>query len=539
MKKIGLFLTSLLLVLSLTSCLFTTETSIEISELPKSIFEITDENNVEGTLEFTLKVLENGNEKFVLSYPNDKDLIKVTNFDTTKNAGTYTAIVEYDGIRVSFQYKLVSPDSGMYEGQKLFTSGTGTAEDPYMITTSTEFLNINKVKNYSENVSYILGNDLDFNGVQSDNSYYFYWFKGNIDGQGHMIKNLGTGNATRLFEYLSACTISNVNIHSTGYFVLSRNNKATSSTSEIVLKNVDRYGECQLIDENNFGFYFTYACGGYITFEDCDNYANIYGTSPYAAAYVGFASYSSKAAKIKFVNCHNYGIIEGQRASMFAANGSKNYIGNVEIQNCSNKGEIRGTINAQLVYATGKDDSTLFDDATFIKGGSIKVGSRTITVKNVTKGSIRLFGKISGITVTFGTVGSSKIQVKCTDSRVASVLVFGTYYGKASSGTLMHTVYETLKGFADAENNTVTANRLYNAQVKGCSDAEIEELLAKGYTFVNSPDTVDATAYSVGDEFYYLHSNTSEYKVSGVATISWSYVAFDAQGNLIGGGSVN
>ncbi|MGM9899527.1 MAG: hypothetical protein ACI32E_02970 [Bacilli bacterium] len=550
MKKICLFFTTMLLALCLTACVFGKETSIEISELPNSVFEITDENDVENTLAFTLRVLEDGQEQFVLSYPNDKDLIKVSNFDTTKNAGTYTAIVEYDGVRVSFQYKLVSADSGIYDGLKLFTAGTGTVEDPYMITTPSEFLNINKVRNYSEDVNYVLGNDIDFNGVPSENPYYIYWFKGNLDGQGHMIKNLGTAGVEYLFEFLSKGTIQNLDVHSTGRFILSFNNKASSS-EPLVLKNVDRYGEYQLIDGNNFGFYFestglSYAMGsssgsngyGYITFDDCDNYANLYGSAQYAAAYVGFAQWKSNASTVKFINCDNYGIIEGQKVAMFAANGSANYLGNISIENCSNKGEIRGTLNAQLIFATGKDDSSMFDDTAFISGGQATVASsKKISVKNVVKGNLSILN-VSGVSVTLGQTGTDKISVTCTNTNVASVVVFGIYYGQSEAGTLMQSVYETFKGFATAEGNTVTASRLFNAQAKGCDAAEIEKLVALGYKFVNESQGNEVTSYEIGDVLYYLHSNNDDYKLNGTASLLWSYVAFDAEGNVIGGGTV-
>lgn len=550
MKKINLFFATMILALCLTSCVFGKETSIEIAELPNSVFEITNENDVENTLSFTLRVLENGTEQFVLSYPNDKNLIKVSNFDTTKNAGTYTAIVEYEGVRVSFQYKLVSADSGMYDGQKLFTAGTGTEEDPYMITTPAEFLNINKVRNYSADVNYVLGNDIDFNGVPSENPYYIYWFKGNLDGQGHMIKNLGTAGVEYLFEFLSKGVIQNLDVHSTGRFILSYNNKASSS-EPLLLKNVDRYGEYQLIEGNNFGFYFestglSYAMGsssgdrgyGYITFDDCDNYANLYGSAQYAAAYVGFVQYKSNSSTVKFINCDNYGIIEGQRVAMFAANGSSNYLGNISIENCSNKGQIRGTLNAQLIFAIGKDDSTMFDDTAFITGGQATVASsKKISVKNVVKGNISTLN-VSGISVTLGQTGTDKISVTCTNANVASVVVFGIYYGESDSATLMLSVYETFKGFATAEGNTVAASRLFNAQAKGCDAAEIEELLALGYDFVNESQGNQVTAHSIGDVLYYLHSNNDEFKVNGTKTLSWSYVAFDAEGNVIGGGAV-
>lgn len=550
MKKICLFFTTMLLALCLTACVFGKETSIEISELPNSVFEITDENDVENTLAFTLRVLEDGKEQFVLSYPNDKALIKVSNFDTTKNAGTYTAIVEYEGVRVSFQYKLVSADSGIYDGLKLFTAGTGTEQDPYIITTPSEFLNINKVRNYSSDVYYELGNDIDFNGVPSENPYYIYWFKGNLDGQGHMIKNLGTSGVEYLFEFLSKGTIQNVDVHSTGRFILSYNNKASSS-EPLLLKNVDRYGEYQLVDGNNFGFYFestglSYEIGsasgsanyGYITFDDCDNYANLYGSAQYAAAYVGFIQWKSNASTVKFVNCDNYGVIEGQRAAMFGANGYENYLGNISIENCSNKGEIRGTINAQLLFATSKDDSSMFDDTAFITGGVATVNtSKKISVKNVVKGNISIL-QANGITVNLGQAGTDKITVSCTNREVSSVVVFGIYYSASSNGTLMRSVYETFKGFTTAEANTVTASRLFNAQVKGCDAAEVEEMHSAGYGFVNELQGNEVTAYSIGDVLYYLHSNNDDFKVNGTITLSWSYVAFDAEGNVIGGGTV-
>lgn len=547
MKKVYLFLTALMLTLCLTSCFFGSETSIEIADLPNNVFNITDENDIENTLSFKLRVLEDGKEKYVLSYPNDKDVIKISNFDTTKNAGTYTAIVEYDGVRVTFQYTLVSDDSGMYDGQKLFTAGTGTEKDPFVISTSAEFLNISKVRNYSADVNYVLASDIDFNGIASENEYYIYWFKGNIDGQGHALKNFNGENARYLFRYLSKGTIQNVDIHSTGCFTVAYSDKANKSES-LVLKNVNRYGEYQDNEGgNNFGFYISYigeggssysGSYGYVTFDDCDNYANLYGFTAYSAAYVGFATYKGEKSTLKFVNCDNYAVLEGQRVSMFAANGSANYLGKMVIENCSNKGEIRGTINAQLIYAIGRDDSTLFTDEEFANGAIKTItGTDTIRVSGVSKGKIRKLN-VSGISVKLGEAGS-KIEVTCANTEVASVVVFGYYYGKSlTNSTNMSCVFESFKGFGNAANNTVTASRLVNAQVKGCDAAQVKELMEQGCKFTNVDAGNTVLPWLIGDELYYLHSNMDSYKVNGVAGLTWTYIALDAQGNVIGGGQV-
>ncbi len=80
-----------------------------------------------------------------------------------------------------------------YSIQAQFAGGTGTVADPYQITTVAEF---NNVRNFLD-AHYILKNDLDFNIVPYNSGEgwvpigtYHIQFKGSLDGNGKVIKNL-------------------------------------------------------------------------------------------------------------------------------------------------------------------------------------------------------------------------------------------------------------------------------------------------------------------------------------------------------------
>ena len=127
-----------------------------------------------------------------------------------------------------------------------FSSGSGTADDPYKISTSSELAylaqEVNNGNSYSNNY-FVLSNDINLNQYEwvsiGDGVHYF---EGSFDGNGHTVKNLKMTNGANFTihstrkDYLS---------YTTGLFGVCLNatiKNLTVDTAELTIQNiVDRY----------------------------------------------------------------------------------------------------------------------------------------------------------------------------------------------------------------------------------------------------------------------------------------------------------
>ncbi|MEN3042053.1 MAG: hypothetical protein ABDH59_01930, partial [Fervidobacterium sp.] len=72
-----------------------------------------------------------------------------------------------------------------YYPRLFFTEGNGTQDSPFVIKTVKQFNSLSKIQ--TKGKFFILGNDLDFSGVELKPIKVF---GGILDGNGHVIKNL-------------------------------------------------------------------------------------------------------------------------------------------------------------------------------------------------------------------------------------------------------------------------------------------------------------------------------------------------------------
>ena len=108
----------------------------------------------------------------------------VTGFDTSTE-GRKTAVISYEGLKTSFNYRVYTSQTQLY-----FYDGSGTEENPYQITTPSELQNISLA--LSDN--FVLNNDIDCSGVTwtpiGNNIDETSPFAGSLDGKNHTINNL-------------------------------------------------------------------------------------------------------------------------------------------------------------------------------------------------------------------------------------------------------------------------------------------------------------------------------------------------------------
>lgn len=208
MRKIKSFFTliiALAFVISLTSCRDTSVSGklTEVIALRTSIVvkaKLTDENSIVTAGSFSVSLYDSDDAIVnTLTFDETSDKEQTKEFTDLSKTSTYTV-----RLFATYNSKKYTLDS-----QTVTTTTAGTEDEPILISTTDEFLNI---KNDSAGY-FKLNADLDFGGAtitafftSSDSP-----FKGNLDGQGHTISNyiLSTSAYSSLFGYNSG-TIKNL-----------------------------------------------------------------------------------------------------------------------------------------------------------------------------------------------------------------------------------------------------------------------------------------------------------------------------------------
>ena len=202
-------------------------------------------------------------------------------------------------------------------------AGTGTVEDPYLISNASQLRWFaSQVNDNGKNsICAQLTNDIDLNNVEWTpiGQYARNAYNGTFDGQYHEIKNLKiTGSASNhygLFGVVGTGTVKNL----------------TVSGEVSVTSGSDTYGIAAIVGCMNDG-----SAG---TVENCINKANVSGGKN-VAGIIGYISSGYSSNKKVVQNCANYGSISS--TSNNAAGIAANVSGAVTIQDCYNRGTITG-----------------------------------------------------------------------------------------------------------------------------------------------------------------------------------------------------
>lgn len=483
--SLGMFF---LMVLVLCSCgMLADATSIEISEMPKATYEVGEEIG-----DFSITVYYSDGSSRKLDYTSSStNGIKVSNFDTT-TVGTKTATVKYLTFIATFEYTVIATSD--------FAGGNGTAEAPYIIVNTEQFVKIAK----DPTCYYKLGNDLDLSSVEEKyKEGWFYCkmdstFSGVLDGGNYTISfnNTHSSGMSVLFYDVKDATIKNLNVETEGGSA-----GLIANGSNLTLQNVNRYGSVNLVaDNNNEALYIVYPTEN-IVFDNCDNYASIYGEVKYIAPYLG---YVSSNGNFSFSNCENYGDIYGQNVAMFLTNGSTQSGCKIvlNIKDCDNRGILMG-VESNIHCAIGL--ASLESN-----GGSIndEKASSSYTVKPI---KLTLEGY-----ATTRFAEDKALFITNTSAETLRVVVTATYYSRsdAGNGTLLHALSNEI---------TLTAGQelsfgLYN------------------YLVINGESEHHSTVV-VGTDTFYVH-NVEGYTITDNTKLNFSVFMYNEANELVAAGTI-
>ena len=257
-----------------------------------------------------------------------------------------------------------------------FTSGLGSESFPFIISSANEFLKIGDEKYFG---SYFeLGRDIT---VPAETMIKF--FNGVLDGNGHSLNIDGTlpVEYKNNYEYCliedAQGEIKNLDFHTTGFKALVYQ---SSYEKPLTFNNVDVYGEMNGADSNVGPFIIYLNYNSTLTFQDCDNYANIIdleGGGHYGAAFIGAYPLTNLdktevGGSVIMDNCHNYGtLFFGKWAAFIFGNANKyeQFIadgGTITVTNSTNNGDISAVEEVGFINHTdGVEASDTADGGTF------------------------------------------------------------------------------------------------------------------------------------------------------------------------------
>ena len=238
-----------------------------------------------------------------------------------------------------------------------FAGGTGTEENPYLISSLEQFM---LLENTTEYKYYALTNDItvgpeDFN-IRSS-------FSGTLDGRGHSIiatvisPSIAPSDNTSVFCYVSEATFKNINYHMAG-------NKALTGyiNGPVTFENVNAYSSnnsIQLLIDNVSAY--TYYIGpsdvgdGYtVTFDNCTSNISYHDESGtlYGGQFVGGYIYAkNETIKTVFTDCTvNGDTLLGRAGVLFGNSANIENWGTVTVENLTLNGDV---VSYQSNYPAG------------------------------------------------------------------------------------------------------------------------------------------------------------------------------------------
>ena len=225
------------------------------------------------------------------------------------------------------------------------TRGSGTEEDPYVVTSGAElafFSQNSNLADYSK-AYYKLGRDLDLNNISWTPIGSSVAFGGTFDGNGKSIIGLNTsvstGN-TGLFGLANGATIQNLEVTGTIGSSSNYNSILLARGAAVAIKNCVTKGSVTNSKQFAGGIVSILNAGATGTksiIENCTNYADI-SASDYGVG--GITGYLNSGAVVEISNCKNYGDM----------NYTSHYVGGIVgralkvegsfIKNCYNFGDV-------------------------------------------------------------------------------------------------------------------------------------------------------------------------------------------------------
>lgn len=284
--------------------------------------------------------------------------------DSIANSDSKTAAIQIANVPTAGGYDVDSSNitvyskdsyasiANTYGSNALFAGGTGTVNNPYLISKGSQFKNIagNLTDKHYRIVANIPIVEADFSNTTDSNGTSYYLIEelsGSLDGAGHRLTLPAVGSNLYEIVYELGGTIKNIDIEFNTHGTIAY--YTTSPTA--LFENVDVYGDISC--NTNYGAYVMESTGA--TFSDCDFFGMIHSIGGSEknnnAIYVGLVTYNSALngeQHFTFRNCHNYGTLISGDAAMFIGNNNKLDTNNwsnayiyLTIENCTNEGEIQ------------------------------------------------------------------------------------------------------------------------------------------------------------------------------------------------------
>lgn len=389
MKKLSLLFIFVFAFFALTACFGETKiSSIELLEQPKTVYTINETNIMPN---FSIRIIYSSGTTLVVGQSNS--LIEVEGFSTS-TAGTFTAHIkynspEYNGAPISFQYTVVDPNE---------IQGSGTLADPYLISTPEQFNDMLMGESrFGRGKHYRLTNDIDFTGIaikqyatdgyRTGTPVKNATFSAHIDGANFSLLNINEieqSNALskykEIFGYVENFSLKNINIVYASNSDMGVTGLVTACVQDVLFENVNTSGYIKFPatkeSASNISPFVALAdrgpkaelSGTTVTFRNCKNYTDLLvgGKAQNIGGFIGSVA-STRPSELIFINCINYGIMEGASSNAGGLFGTAmNSI--ITITNSKNEGNI---LNMNSTEQLGKYDESKTTIGTFEGNGNI------------------------------------------------------------------------------------------------------------------------------------------------------------------------
>ncbi len=361
-----------------------------------------------------------------------------------------------------------------------FASGTGTADDPYIIETASQLAYFTQGTSSTYEQKYIkLANDIYLN----DTSDWENWettaplnmlppskttFSGNFDGENHTIYGL--------------------------YCVGGIYGGLFSRVTDGIVKNIT-FKESFICASFEAGAISAFALGNDFQFINCKNYSTvkIAGTSTEDTYVGGIVGYIYEYYRGYIYDCHNYGKIEG---ATYAGGISALYYS--DIYNSSNHGDVSGE------YAGGISGG-------HITNSGIAYGNTSQCSECYNTGSVTGESAAGGIIGFLNSMSYTNLSGKSyyhVGTKVLNSYNCGTITGTKTAGGICGSV----SGYSDVKHE-LCRDWLKNCYNVGVVSAETESGQIAGHCNENASSSPCKTAEHITGVYYYNPVPTSQYSL--------------------------
>ena len=234
-------------------------------------------------------------------------------------------------------------------GNKYFSGGMGTENNPFKISDETDLLNVNVLADEQKTTAFYFTQTADINVNASNwwdsagNCAKSLLFNGIYDGGGHNIKlteSFTNITVFALFSVPESAVIRNVNLYSAADCLMSAVQGDGGNLRSITLDNVDAYSidnEMISISSSNAGFMvYSHLYPDYdltLTITNCDVRASITNTGDCTGVFMG--------------GCIYWGLAQSNQS----AGNTRDH--RLVITNCTFSGEVYGASQAGLIFGNG------------------------------------------------------------------------------------------------------------------------------------------------------------------------------------------